>query len=136
MHQRLRDAREQAGFKSASNASTAFGWSPATYRGHENGSRGITIDAVEGYASAFGVDPGWIAFGRSPSEQKIADVSDVVLREVLLLVLEAPGASKASPEELAKLVIEICKYIKKSGTGGIDRVVDFEFHRLASQRRA
>lgn len=61
--ERLKEARRKAGFRSATAAAKAFGWTESTYLGHENGSRGLQIDAALRYARAFRVDWGWLMSG-------------------------------------------------------------------------
>jgi len=63
-HQRLRLAREQAGFARASDAARAMGIEEPTYLGHENGSRGLSRAAAR-YARFFGVSLDWLIDGRS-----------------------------------------------------------------------
>ena len=53
--ERLRKAREAAGYRSASDAARAMGVPVPTYVGHENGSRKLTSAAAMRYADAFGV---------------------------------------------------------------------------------
>jgi phage repressor protein C with HTH and peptisase S24 domain len=62
-HQRLRFAREQAGFARASDAARAMGIEEPTYLGHENGSRGLSRAAPR-YARFFGVSLDWLIDGR------------------------------------------------------------------------
>jgi len=62
-HQRLRFAREQAGFARASDAARAMGIEEPTYLGHENGSRGLTRASAR-YARFFGVSLDWLIDGR------------------------------------------------------------------------
>lgn len=62
---RLKSARENAGFKTATDAARRFGWEPPTYLSHENGSRGITADVASDYGRAFNVSPVWLLFGES-----------------------------------------------------------------------
>jgi phage repressor protein C with HTH and peptisase S24 domain len=62
-HQRLRLAREQAGFSRASDAARAMGIEEPTYLGHENGSRGLSRAAAR-YARFFGVSLDWLIDGR------------------------------------------------------------------------
>ncbi len=62
-HQRLRLAREQAGFPRASDAARAMGSEEPTYLGHENGSRGLSRAAAR-YARFFGVSLDWLIDGR------------------------------------------------------------------------
>ena len=61
-HQRLRRAREQAGFARASDAARAMGIEEPTYLGHENGSRGLSRAAPR-YARFFGVSLDWLIDG-------------------------------------------------------------------------
>ncbi|MGB1027234.1 MAG: helix-turn-helix domain-containing protein, partial [Rhodospirillaceae bacterium] len=65
-NERLRQARQAAGFESAAAASTRFGWSENTYKSHENGMRGIRADVAEKYARAFQVSREWLLFGSDP----------------------------------------------------------------------
>lgn len=58
--ERLRQARERAGYASASDAARAFGWGEAGYRHHENGTRSFGLDAAKKYARAFRIKPGWL----------------------------------------------------------------------------
>ena len=62
-HQRLRFAREQAGFARASDAARAMGVGEPTYLGHENGSRGLSRAAAQ-YARFFRVSLDWLIGGR------------------------------------------------------------------------
>src|SRR5689334_24958978 len=61
-HQRLRRAREHAGFMRASDAARAMGIEEPTYLGHENGSRGLSRAAPR-YARFFGVSLDWLIDG-------------------------------------------------------------------------
>jgi len=69
---RLRTARQRAGFDSAAAAARRFGWREPTYAAHENGSRGVRPDAAETYAKAFKVDPTWLLFGTGSPDRKCA----------------------------------------------------------------
>ena len=62
-HHRLRFAREQAGYASASDAARAMGVEEPTYLGHENGSRGLSR-AGQRYAKFFRVSLDWLLAGR------------------------------------------------------------------------
>jgi phage repressor protein C with HTH and peptisase S24 domain len=57
---RLRGAREKAGFASASDAARAFGWTESAYRHHGNGTRNFGPDMAKRYGRAFKVKPGWL----------------------------------------------------------------------------
>ncbi|MCW7544867.1 helix-turn-helix transcriptional regulator [Aurantimonas litoralis] len=60
---RLRMAREAAGFTTGTDAASALGMKVATYLGHENGSRGYGAVAAATYGRRFKVDPSWLLFG-------------------------------------------------------------------------
>jgi SOS-response transcriptional repressor LexA len=64
MADRLKQARAEAGYSSAVDAVRAFGWTPSTYYGHENGRVKISRDAAYKYAKAFKVDPSWLLYGK------------------------------------------------------------------------
>ena len=134
MHERLKSARQKAGFRTASDAADRFGWSQPTYRSHENGTRGLTIDTAKVYAQAFRVEPAWLAFGDESTTPKIAGVSRAIMNEILLLVLSSDGREDATPEQLAQVVLDIAEYVLQSGTTGLENVVDFQMHRV--RRRA
>jgi phage repressor protein C with HTH and peptisase S24 domain len=66
-HQRLRFARAQAGYASASDAARAMGIGEPTYLGHENGNRGLSR-AARRYALFFHVSLDWLLGGRGEFE--------------------------------------------------------------------
>jgi len=66
---RLRRARQQAGFATATDAAVHHGWNPNTYKSHENGIRGLRGTAPERYGRAFAVSPAWLQFGESVDER-------------------------------------------------------------------
>jgi hypothetical protein len=55
MNERLRLARERAGYASAVDAAAALSIPYGTYSGHENGARGIPRSRLADYAERFGV---------------------------------------------------------------------------------
>jgi hypothetical protein len=64
MADRLRRARQAAGYSRAVEAIRAFGWNKSTYYGHENARRGIARDQIVVYATAFHVARDWLASGQ------------------------------------------------------------------------
>jgi phosphopantothenoylcysteine decarboxylase/phosphopantothenate--cysteine ligase len=70
--ERLRLAREEAGFGSAADAARALRVNYQTYVAHERGNRGFGDDEAVRYAEAFGVAPAWLILGQDsnpvPSE--------------------------------------------------------------------
>ncbi|WP_260080346.1 helix-turn-helix domain-containing protein [Phaeobacter inhibens] len=130
---RLRDARLAAGFRSAAEAAASFGWTGSTYAAHENGTRGCKPADIKKYADAFQADPCFITFGTNTKNPVISGLSDGGLKEVITFVLSHEGAAAANPRDIADLVIDICDYVRQSGDGGLQNVVDFAFHRRAAR---
>lgn len=64
---RLKSAREQASFETASAAAIAFGWAPSRYLAHESGERPIASKQLAIYAAALAVDYRWLQSGDGPS---------------------------------------------------------------------
>lgn len=64
---RLKQARERAGYTSAKSAAEAMGVSVATYIQHENGTRGFPSGRAERYARFFRVAPEWLLYGTRAS---------------------------------------------------------------------
>lgn len=76
MGERLRHARQDSGFQSASSAAKAFGWTASTYIAHENGQNDYSPERAEVYAKAFKTTAEWLLFGK---EQPLGGV-DAQLR--------------------------------------------------------
>lgn len=70
IHERLRQARENAGFATASEAARRFNWTDSTYRHHENGTREFRRPTAEDYAKAFRVPVEWLLFGKGEPDKK------------------------------------------------------------------
>lgn len=60
---RLKQARERAGFATAKEACRALGWAYEAYKKHEADANGMKPEVVERYAEGFGVTAQWIMFG-------------------------------------------------------------------------
>ena len=67
MHQRLKEARVKAGYRTATAAIDACGWASSTYRAHENGQNGFKVDDAKHYGEAYGVNPSWLLLGEGNS---------------------------------------------------------------------
>jgi len=63
MADRLREARERAGYETAKLAAEAMGVPTPSYTQHENGIRGFKIDTARQYARFFKVSPEWLLYG-------------------------------------------------------------------------
>jgi len=75
---RLRALRIRKGYATATDAAKAFGWNEHTYKSHENGIRGIRIEAARKYAFAYGSTPAHIltgtAGGNAPQDSGLISV--------------------------------------------------------------
>ena len=66
--ERLKFAREKAGFPSARDAALRFGWKTSTYAAHENGQiKNIKPDVAKDYAKAFNCLASWLLTGEGQS---------------------------------------------------------------------
>lgn len=70
MNQRLKHARLQAGFNTASAAIKHFNWNSSAYRAHENGQNNYKVSDAEMYAEAYGVSASWLLVGEHMNKQK------------------------------------------------------------------
>lgn len=68
MGERLKQAREAAGYTSAAMAAAAMGVSPSTYAQHENGLRGYPASRAERYGKFFRVAPEWLLYGKQKGD--------------------------------------------------------------------
>lgn len=80
--ERLKQAREKAGYPTAAAAAQAFDWPESGYRHHENGTRSFGPDLAKKYGRAFKVKPGWLlaieGVGDGPAAAFVADDKLVV----------------------------------------------------------
>lgn len=72
--ERLKQAREKAGYTSAQMAATAMGVAPATYAQHENGLRGFPASRAERYGRFFRVAPEWLLYGSKAVNAEPSDL--------------------------------------------------------------
>lgn len=72
MSHRLKQARLEAGYRSATDAIAKFKFNSSAYRAHENGQNNFKIDAAEKYAKAYGVSSAWLLLG----DQEVAKVKN------------------------------------------------------------
>jgi SOS-response transcriptional repressor LexA len=70
MGERLKLARERAGYPSAAAASRRFSFVEDTYRSHENGVRNFTRDTAVVYARAYRVSVEWLYLGVGDADKK------------------------------------------------------------------
>lgn len=101
--QRLKAAREAAGYETAKQAAEAMGVAVATYLQHENGTRGVPAARAERYARFFRTTPEWLLYGRGELSSNINSSEGFrpVNRTVPLLGEVQAGAWREVVEEYA-----------------------------------
>ena len=67
---RLRQARLNAGFKSARSAANRYGWSISTYTAHENGQNDFSEATAAQYAKALKCNLAWLYLGYATEREK------------------------------------------------------------------
>ncbi len=72
--ERLKKAREDAGYATAAEASEALGWKYPTYAGHENAARGVRVEALQKYAKAFRVSLDYLLTGKNADTGRASEV--------------------------------------------------------------
>lgn len=104
--ERLRQAREAAGFETAADAARAFGWNTNTYKSHENGVRGMSKKAAYKYAGAFGVGAGWLLIGegRGPGGGSDAEI-DRRMRQAVARAAEAPRPAETLDRRILAVAV-------------------------------
>lgn len=70
---RLRQARINAGYSSATAAARALSLSVSTYTAHENGQNDFDVDQARHYAKTFKTTAGWLLLGVNAPEIGIDD---------------------------------------------------------------
>lgn len=111
-HERLRAAREAAGYDTAKAAAEAMGASVATYLQHENGTRGYPAPRAQRYARFFKTTPEWLLYGRGSEPTQSGDDAHVkrVTRLVPVLGEVQAGvwteaADEPPPEEVVPIYL-------------------------------
>ena len=119
---RLKDARQAAGYETATGAAAAFGWTRPTYHAHENGNKTITAVAAKKYAKAFRVSAAWLLFGQGSPEipmQQIPPFDSASLTAAFsaLLMTVAPDMDIAEAEALVGAALRLVElHHKRRGT--------------------
>jgi transcriptional regulator with XRE-family HTH domain len=78
MHERLRAARDAAGYKTAAEAARAFGWNVNTTSSNENGNRTYSRTAAERYATAYRVNLEWLLTGKGEMKGRDPEGAEII----------------------------------------------------------
>lgn len=82
---RLKEARAEAGYETATDAARAFGWNENTYRSNENGQRGPGRKSAIKYARAFRVSVDWLLTGRGSKRVATGAAQAESVRQISIL---------------------------------------------------
>lgn len=112
-HERLRIARQKAGYESAAEAARAFGWTVVSYTAHENGSRGLRPLLAQRYGLAFRVSDAWLLTGRgdmTPSTRTVRVVGFVGAGGQVQAIANDEGideidAPPGTPEDASAVIV-------------------------------
>lgn len=112
--ERLRFAREAAGYPTCADAARAFGWHVQNVRDHEADRRGVSPDHAAAYARGYQTDKAWLLFGGPlPKLRTDSDLAPIIGRvgadpsgEVILTTGQtsfdvAPRPPGGSPDSVA-----------------------------------
>lgn len=95
-NKRLQQAREHAGYRSASEAARDLGLAPSTYMAHENGSRRFDIETAREYAKAFNISTSWLLTGQGAMKEKCSPAAAPTHRapggQIPVVAEVSPGA--------------------------------------------
>jgi DNA-binding XRE family transcriptional regulator len=134
IHNRLKQARIEAGYETATDAAQALNVPPGTYLGHENGTKGLRRTVAERYADFFRVRRAWLLLGEgTPTRQPTQNAPTLDrdrMREAICGTLSAIRKRGIAPTEdqVAELIFYV--YDLEDDGEAIEKVVDFTAHRL------
>lgn len=106
---RLREARQAAGYLRATHAAEAIGVKVPTYTSHENGTRTPDADALDHYSRRFKVSIDWLVKGRSDgfNEQSVRSAVSAMFEHIPTRAL-----STMAPEKAADVAIVLCRALE------------------------
>lgn len=113
---RLRQLRIQNNFATATDAARHHGWHITTYRSHENGNRGIPIEAARRYAKAYGVHP-----------NELLGLSNVPATPVTSMIADAAAGvwrAKNTHEHKRNVILSLPLFSSETGVQRVVRVSD------------
>lgn len=109
MGDRLRHAREAAGYKTATAAVEHFNWPNSTYRAHENGQNNFSPAVAKIYANAYGVSAAWLLLDDANKIQARSTRATKHKHDCAESIQSAALLLKSDPNNLALIdIIDAC----------------------------
>lgn len=135
MSDRLKRAREAAGFTTAAEAADALGISKFTYAQHENGIRGFKRDRADQYARKFKVSVEWLLYGRGEGVGADPLPSADILEQMVQEAIEAEVTVETKLADLPRVLAsnlheQLERFVADPG------VVDFWAAKIARDKAA
>ena len=136
---RLRKAREDAGFATAADFARTVGVKPVTYRTHESGYTKLKADTAQLYADKLGVTAAWLLYGEGEAprpggnlealeddlRQKVEAEPPGPRRDAWLKVIAEIEETKASGQAYGRMDLESAATVRRtctsSASGGRSR---------------
>lgn len=144
--ERLRWAREHAGYSKPVDAVNAFGFTGSTYYAHENGSRGFSFETAEKYARVFKTTAQWLLSGKgvAPGDSVIAQPSppangqdgespdlldESLMTAVIASAMYGVGLERETASRVAQAVLRSYRVAQRHGvkpeeTRSLDAITD------------
>lgn len=119
MHDRLREARERAGYQSTAEAARALGMRASTYAAHENGQNKFKADKAAEYGRKFGVKPAWLLMGDLSDAPDQSQASEAPANEQAVSPAQLPPPNASPPVPVTFPNVTIGMYGAVAG-GGLD----------------
>jgi len=122
---RLRHAREAAGYRSARAFALRHGFTESTYRHHENGHREFTNATAKRYARLLGVNWYWLVTGDNlPLQTGEPEIGVDAVRQATLDILQtvADEGIDAGPEIIADNIARLAAFYAERDGDRTDRL--------------
>lgn len=108
--ERLKFARQQAGFRTATEAAESLGVGAPTYTHHENGTRAPRNDDLAHYARRFRVTTDWLLTGKTGG---ITDSSCMSAVRTIKRYLSGKSFDQLSAEDLGEILLVVAHSIDR-----------------------
>lgn len=92
---RLRAAREAAGYETAQEFAEKNNFAKSTYNTHETGARGMNAEVAEKYANLLKISPSWLLFGKEHIVVSVSSAGEVQPSDIDLDALNVTGSAQA-----------------------------------------
>lgn len=107
--ERLKIARERAGFATATDAAEALNMPKQTYYAHENGNRVPKHEVLQKYARRYRVSAEWLLTGK---KHGVSEASIEKALEYLFKAIPPDALAQMKPNNLADITVTIARAVE------------------------